>query len=266
LIVDDNETNRQILKLHFESWGMKVLLSASGAETLALMKGVVEQPVIAVFDMQMPGMDGIELADIFKSDELLSKIPLLLLSSTGDMEHIPKNLFVSRLSKPVKLKLLFDEVLNIISELTRKSRMNEAAFTLDQGLGQRLPLKILIAEDNIVNQKLAISLLNMMGYRVDSVMNGKEVLDILGEKDFDIIFMDIQMPEMNGIEATIRIFETIPVEKQPLVIAITANAMVGDREKCLEVGMVDYMAKPIKIAELQKMIEKWGAERLAQRL
>jgi CheY-like chemotaxis protein len=143
--------------------------------------------------------------------------------------------------------------------------MNEAAFTLDQGLGQRLPLKILIAEDNLVNQKLAISLLNMMGYRVDSVMNGKEVLDILSQKDFDIIFMDIQMPEMNGIEATIKIFETIPVEKQPLVIAITANAMVGDREKCLEVGMVDYMAKPIKIAELQRMIEKWGAERLRQR-
>lgn len=265
LIVDDNETNRQILKLHFESWGMKVLLSASGAEALTIMKEVDEYPVIAVFDMQMPGMDGIELAEIFKSDELLSKIPLILLSSTGDLERIPQNLFLSRLSKPVKLKLLFDEVLNIISELTRKTRMNEAAFTLDQGLGQRLPLKILIAEDNLVNQKLAISLLNMMGYRVDSVMNGKEVLDILSQKDFDIIFMDIQMPEMNGIEATIKIFETIPVEKQPLVIAITANAMVGDREKCLEVGMVDYMAKPIKIAELQRMIEKWGAERLRQR-
>lgn len=266
LIVDDNETNRQILKLHFESWGMKVLLSASGADTLTLMNGVIEQPVIAIFDMQMPGMDGIELADKFKSDELLSKIPIILLSSTGDMERIPRNLFISRLSKPVKLKLLFDEVLNIISELTRKSRMNEAAFTLDQGLGQRLPLKILIAEDNIVNQKLAISLLNMMGYRVDSVMNGKEVLDILSKKDFDIIFMDIQMPEMNGIEATEMIIKTIPLEKQPLIIAITANAMVGDREKCLEVGMVDYMAKPIKITELQKMIEKWGAERQAQRI
>lgn len=245
---------------------MKVVLSASGPEALTIMQNVDNFPVIAVFDMQMPGMDGIELAGKFKSDELLSNIPLVLLSSTGDMERIPQNLFVSRLSKPVKLKLLFDEVLIIISELTRKSRMNEAAFTLDQTLGQRLPLKILIAEDNIVNQKLAISLLNMMGYRVDSVMNGKEVLDILSQKDFDIIFMDIQMPEMNGIEATEMIIKTIPVEKQPLVIAITANAMVGDREKCLEVGMVDYMAKPIKIAELQKMIEKWGAEKLAQRI
>ena len=142
--------------------------------------------------------------------------------------------------------------------------MGDIAFVLDHGLGKRLPLRILIAEDNLVNQKLAVSLLSLMGYLVDAVENGKEVLEILDKKDFDIILMDIQMPEMDGIEATEKILETIPLEKQPLVIAITANAMSGDREKCLAVGMVDYMAKPVKINELQKIIEKWGEVILAK--
>lgn len=258
LIVDDNQTNLQILKFHFESWGMKPLLANSGERAIKLVSSMVDLPVIAVFDMQMPVMDGIQLAQKFKSNRLLSKIPLILLSSTGDMETIPHDLFVSRLSKPIRLKSLFNEVEIVISDLTRKTRMEEAAFILDQGLGKRLPLRILIAEDNLVNQKLTISLLKLMGYRVDAVINGKEVLEILEEKDFDIILMDIQMPEMNGIEATEKIMETIPLEKQPLVIALTANAMAGDRENCLEAGMVDYMAKPVKINELQKMIEKWG--------
>lgn len=264
LIVDDNQTNLQILKLRFESWGMKPLLANSGAQAMNLVSEMSDLPVIAIFDMQMPEMDGIQLAQNFKADGLLSKIPLILLSSTGDMEIIPKGLFVSRLSKPIKLKSLFDEVLNVSSELTRKTKMENNIFVLDQGLGKRLPLRILIAEDNLVNQKLTISLLNLMGYRVDAVENGKEVLEILDQKDYDIILMDIQMPEMDGIEATEKIIETIPAEKQPKVIALTANAMVGDRDKCLEAGMVDYMAKPVKINELQKMIEKWGEVILAK--
>lgn len=137
--------------------------------------------------------------------------------------------------------------------------MEETAFVLDHGLGKRLPLRILIAEDNLLNQKLTISLLNLMGYQVDAVENGREVLEILGEKDYDIILMDVQMPEMDGIEATEKIIETIFLEKQPRVIALTANAMSGDRDICLKAGMVDYMAKPVKLKELQKMIEKWGA-------
>ena len=142
--------------------------------------------------------------------------------------------------------------------------MEESGYILDQGLGKRLPLRILIAEDNLVNQKLVISLLNLMGYQVDAVGNGKEVLDILDKKDFDIILMDIQMPEMDGIEATEKIIETIPIDKQPKVIAVTANSMAEDREKCLKAGMVDYMAKPILLYELQKMIEKWGEVILAK--
>lgn len=136
---------------------------------------------------------------------------------------------------------------------------------IDVNMSQRLPLRILVAEDNLVNQKLAISLLNLMGYKVDAVLNGAEVLKIMNEKEYDIILMDLQMPEMNGIEATIRIREIYPPEKQPHIIAITANAMLGDREKCLAAGMVDYMSKPIKIYELQAALEKWGSLKLAAR-
>jgi signal transduction histidine kinase/CheY-like chemotaxis protein len=262
LIVDDNQTNRQILKLHFESWGMKPFLVESGQEALQLMADSEILPEIAILDMQMPEMDGIQLAKLFKASAILSKIPLILLSSTGDIESIPPHLFVAQLSKPTKLNALYEEVLDVITDLARKNKMNESQSILDPGLSNRIPLRILIAEDNKVNQKLAISLLNLMGYRVDAVSDGTQVLEILRKQDFDLILMDIQMPEMNGIEATVKIMETIPPEKQPYIIALTANAMVGDREKCLNSGMVDYMAKPIKINELQAMIKKWGSKRL----
>ncbi|KAF0200877.1 MAG: multi-sensor hybrid histidine [Bacteroidetes bacterium] len=262
LIVDDNQTNRQILKLHFESWGMKPFLVESGQDALQLMADSESLPEIAILDMQMPEMDGIQLAQLFKASAVLSKIPLILLSSTGDIESIPPRLFAAQLSKPIKLKALYEEVLNVITDLTKKNKMNESQSSLDSGLSVRIPLRILIAEDNMVNQKLAMSLLSLMGYKVEAVVNGRQVLDILEKQDFDLILMDIQMPEMNGIEATVKIIETIPIEKQPFIIALTANAMVGDREKCLDAGMVDYMAKPIKINELQAMIEKWGTKKM----
>lgn len=262
LIVDDNQTNRQILKLHFESWGMKPYLVESGQEALQLLADSEIIPEIAILDMQMPEMDGIQLAKLFKASTSLSKIPLILLSSTGDIESIPPRLFAVQLSKPIKLKALYEEVLNVITDLSKSNKMNDYQSSLDSGLSARIPLRILIAEDNLVNQKLAMSLLNLMGYRVEAVVNGRQVLEILEKQDFDLILMDIQMPEMNGIEATVKIMEMLPPEKQPYIIALTANAMVGDREKCLNSGMVDYMAKPIKIKELQAMIEKWGSKKM----
>lgn len=258
MIVDDNQTNRQILKLHFESWGMVPVLAESGKQALELLQDSKKLPDLAVLDMQMPEMDGIKLAQLLKTRSDLSQIPLILLSSSGDIDNIPAYLFASRLSKPIKMKALFDQVLNVITDISKKNHMSESQFTLDPTLGQRIPLRILIAEDNMVNQKLAMSLLNLMGYRVEAVVNGRQVVDILKVKKFDIILMDIQMPEMNGIEATEWIIYNMPADDQPLVIAITANAMVGDREKCLDAGMVDYMAKPIKVNELQAMLEKWG--------
>lgn len=265
LIVDDNQTNCQILKLHFESWGMKPVIADSGQAALSLLEteGAFH---IAVLDYQMPGMDGVQLARKIRRMGRYEKLPLILLSSSGDHEQHSAGLFDARLLKPVRIKGLFDEVLHIMTDIEKRRKMAEPQTNqIDVNLSQRLPLRILIAEDNLVNQKLAISLLNLMGYKVDAVLNGAEVLKIMNEKEYDIILMDLQMPELNGIEATIRIREIYPPEKQPHIIAITANAMLGDREKCLEAGMVDYMSKPIKIFELQAALEKWGALKLESR-
>lgn len=258
LIVDDNQTNRQILKLQFETWGLLPTLAASGTEALSILDNDASFDLI-ILDLQMPGMDGIELAGKIKTIETEISAPLILLSSSGDLGSINGDLFSGQLSKPIRLKELFKEVLQIMSESTKKESNSQKQSEIDFSLSTRFPLNILIAEDNLVNQKLTISLLNLMGYKVDSVINGREAVEILSEKDFDIILMDIQMPEMSGIEATEVIRETIPIDKQPLIIALTANALVGDREKCLEVGMVDYMAKPINISQLQNMIIKWGS-------
>jgi PAS domain S-box-containing protein len=257
LIVDDNQTNRHILRLQFDSWGMKSLLAASGSEALDIINTENKFDLI-VLDLQMPEMDGIELAGKIKNIEQKGTAPLLLLSSSGDLGYIKGDLFSGQLSKPVRLKELFQEVLHIMSETIKKENNTDKHGEIDFALSSRLPLRILIAEDNLVNQKLTISLLNLMGYRVDAVINGLEAVNILYEKDFDIILMDIQMPEMSGIEATLKIREIFPASKQPLIIALTANAMVGDREICIESGMVDYMAKPINIYQLQEMIIKWG--------
>ena len=265
LIVDDNQTNCQILKLHFESWGMKPFIADSGQAALAVLENESAFH-IAVLDYQMPAMDGVQLARKIRRMGRYEKLPLILLSSSGDHEQHSAGLFDARLLKPVRIKGLFDEVLHIMTDIEKRRKMAEPQTNqIDVNMSQRLPLRILVAEDNLVNQKLAISLLNLMGYKVDAVLNGAEVLKIMNEKEYDIILMDLQMPEMNGIEATIRIREIYPPEKQPHIIAITANAMLGDREKCLAAGMVDYMSKPIKIYELQAALEKWGSLKLAAR-
>ncbi len=263
LIVDDNQTNRQILRLQFDSWGMIPVLAASGEEALVTIDSEAIFDLI-VLDLQMPGMDGIELAGKIKNINLKGKTPLLLLSSSGDLGYIKGGLFAGQLSKPVRLKELFQEVLHIMTETSKNEKKVEKQGEIDFSLSSRFPLRILIAEDNMVNQKLTISLLNLMGYKVESVLNGREAVNILYEKNFDVILMDIQMPEMSGIEATIKIKELFPVSKQPIIIALTANAMAGDREKCIESGMVDYMSKPINIGQLQELIIKWGTYLLNQ--
>lgn len=263
LIVDDNQTNRQILRLQFESWGFVPSLAASGVEALSTIETEATYDLI-VLDLQMPEMDGIELAGRIRNIRLKGVAPLLLLSSSGDLNYSAGQLFAGQLSKPVRQKVLFQEVLQIMTEASKREKNEEKSAEIDFSLSTRFPLRILIAEDNLVNQKLAISILNIMGYNVDAVVNGNEAVEILHRKDFDIILMDIQMPELSGIEATIKIKESIPVSRQPHIIAVTANAMSGDREKCLEAGMVDYMAKPIVIKQLQEMIIKWGSVILNQ--
>lgn len=260
LIVDDNETNRHIFSLQFESWGMIPFTAKSGQEALEMIDENEEPFELAVVDMQMPSMDGLELGKIIKSIPFKGDIPMIMLTSLGKINKLPTEIFDAQLSKPIKLAELFEEVLRVIAE-TRNRRNNLADHNIDKELADKLPMRILLAEDNITNQDLVITLLNKMGYKIDAVENGRKVLEMLDRKKYDIILMDIQMPVMNGMEATKIICERYPEPERPKIIAITANAMPGDRERYLNAGMVDYLPKPIKFKDVQSVLIKWGKKK-----
>lgn len=260
LIVDDNETNRHIFTLQFESWGMIPYTARSGQEALEIIEEQEEPFELAVVDMQMPSMDGLELGKIIKSMPFKGDIPMIMLTSLGKINKLPTEIFDAQLSKPIKLAELFEEVLRVIAE-TRNRRNNMADHNIDKNLAEKLPMRILLAEDNITNQDLVITLLSKMGYKIDAVENGRKVLEMLERKKYDIILMDIQMPVMNGMEATKAICERYPEDERPKIIAITANAMSGDRERYLSAGMVDYLPKPIKFMDVQSVLIKWGKKK-----
>lgn len=262
LIVDDNEINRHILKVQFESWGMIPTLAVSGPHALSIL-GEKNDFSLGVIDFQMPEMDGEQLAIEIKKNHAF---PLMLLTSSGETKPSYNKLFSSQLSKPVRHKEMFQEVIRVRTEKFRSEERVSTENSIDESLYSKYPLKILVAEDNLVNQKLVMSLLSKMGYSVQSVMNGKEAFDTISKKEFDIVLMDIQMPEMTGIEATIKIKQEIPTERQPLIIALTANAMIEDKEKCFECGMVDYMSKPINLKILQNTLIKWGSHLKKEKL
>ncbi|MBK6964560.1 MAG: response regulator [Bacteroidales bacterium] len=260
LIVDDNETNRHIFTLQFESWGMIPITAKSGPEALAVIEEDDEPFDLAVIDMQMPTMDGLELGRAIKALPFKGDVPMIMLTSLGKIAKLPAEIFDSQLSKPIKLAELFEEVLRVIAE-SRSKRSNLADHNIDKNLSAKLPMRILLAEDNITNQDLVITLLSKMGYKIDAVENGRKVLEMLDRKKYDIILMDIQMPVMNGMEATKIICEKFPEHDRPKIIAITANAMPGDRERYLNAGMVDYLPKPIKFKDVQSVLIKWGKKK-----
>jgi CheY-like chemotaxis protein len=206
---------------------------------------------VAVLDMHMPEMDGVELAKhIHSRDE---KIPLVLFSSLGRREadlDDDASLFAAYLTKPIKQSQLFDTFAGLFSDVKPSEvQPKSERIKLDPGLAARYPLKILLAEDNAVNQKLALRLLEQMGYRADVASNGLEAVESVARQKYDVVLMDVQMPEMDGLEATRQIVSTLP-DARPHIIGLTANAMQGDREACLEAGMQDYIAKPIRVDEL----------------
>ncbi len=253
LIVDDNATNRQILKLQAESWGMLTRAAESGFEALDwLSQG--ESFDIAILDMQMPKMDGLTLAAEIRSLPDYQKLPLIVLTSIGNPEtenHAPQIDFTAFLPKPIKQSHLYNVLLQLLSgqPIQVKPDRPTPARSNPQ-LAQQLPLRILVAEDNIVNQKVALQLLQQIGYRADVANNGLEVLEALHHQSYDVVLMDVQMPKMDGLAATRRICQEWRHAARPRIIAMTANAMQGDREECLNAGMDDYVTKPIRVEEL----------------
>jgi len=259
LIVDDNATNRLILTRQLEMWQMQPKATESPFEALEWISGE-EHFDLAVLDMQMPEMDGLRLAtEIRNLNTASSKLPLIMLTSLGrrEVNHEAGD-FAAFLNKPIKPSSLFDVLVGIITGQPTKvvERGKEGQIKYDASMGKGAPLRILLAEDNANNQKLATLILKRLGYQADLAGNGLEALQSLKRQVYDVVLMDVQMPEMDGLEATRRIRSEIALERQPRIIAMTANAMQGDREMCLEAGMDDYISKPIRIEELVRGLSK----------
>ncbi len=255
LVVDDNATNRRILTLQTQAWGMLPRAAASGAEALAwLQRG--DPFDVAILDMHMPGMDGVELANEIRKLEAArpgaARLPLVLSSSLGGRESARESKeFAAVLAKPLRQSALFDVLMTLFAEQTPAvARPAPERATRGPEIAAAHPLRILLAEDVVVNQKLALRLLSQMGYRADLAANGLEVLQAVARQPYDVILMDVQMPEMDGLEASRRLCAELSSGRRPRIIAMTANAMEGDREMCLAAGMDDYISKPIRVEEL----------------
>ena len=250
LVVDDNETSRNLLRLNLESWGMKVVDADGALSALRLVRK--ERFDLALLDYQMPQMDGVELAREIGYIAKEERLPLLLLCTLGvHLEPPEHDLFAGRLLKPIRTSQLFDQISSLFSEAANLPAASSSHRTPERSLGERLPLRILLAEDNVVNQRVAALFLQKLGYRVDIVANGVEAVAALERQVYDVVFMDVQMPEMDGMQATRLIRSKFPQnEKSPHIIAMTAHALAGDKERCLQAGMNDYIKKPIDLASL----------------
>ena len=254
LIVDDNATNRRILALQAGKWGMRSRDTESPGEALAWLSADAstrESFDLAILDMHMPEMDGLELARRIRA--LDAKLPLVLFSSLGRREAGDvESMFSAYLAKPVRQSQLFDTLVSLLAHdaVARPQVAKAATSKLDAGMAARHPLRILLAEDNVVNQKLAMRLLQQMGYRADLASNGIEAVESVERQAYDVVLMDVQMPELDGLDATRRIRALGAAHDSLRIVAMTANAMQGDREMCMDAGMDDYLTKPIRVERL----------------
>ena len=269
LVVDDNDTNRQLLITLLSNWGCRYDTAADGATALGMLQEYHEagDPFqIALIDYNMPGMDGLTLAHLIREnpnniDTLL--VMLTSLGTRGESAKLQEAGFSAYLAKPIRQQQLHDCLSLLIG---RKS----ADLPVEEGLITRHTLReahrhttrILLAEDNPVNQAVAIAILKKMGYRADVVANGLEAVEALSRIPYDLVLMDCQMPEMDGFEATatIRGNASAVINHQVPIIAMTANAMTGDRERCIMAGMNDYLSKPVKPKDLEQLLDKWLTE------
>jgi two-component system, sensor histidine kinase and response regulator len=269
--VDDNATNRRILLEMLANWGMRAAAVDSGRAALAELRRAVERGepfCLALVDAMMPEMDGFELVERIRKSPELAKAAIMMLSSAGGPRDVARSRELGMsayLTKPIKQSDLLDAILTTLSKTGTIEASPKPSGPPEPAMASNLPpLHILLAEDNAVNQRLAVSLLEKRGHKVVVAGNGREALAALERESFDVILMDVQMPEMDGFEATraIRGLEDSSDGRRAPgstphvpIIAMTAHAMKGDRERCLEAGMDSYVSKPIRAQELFRVIE-----------
>jgi CheY-like chemotaxis protein len=257
LIVDDNATNRRILVAQTARWGMVPRETGSPLEALGWLTAG-ERFDIALFDLLMPDLDGLELSERVRAlldADGSARLPIVILSSIGvrEREDAPISAW---LAKPVKPSALHDTIATVLlGDAVARPAPRPASEPADGRLGERHPLRILLAEDNPVNQKLALRLLAQLAYEPDVAGDGLQTIAALEDRAFDVVLMDVQMPELDGLEATRRIRARWP-DRPVWIVAMTANAMAGDREACLAAGMNDYISKPIRPTELAAALER----------
>jgi signal transduction histidine kinase/DNA-binding response OmpR family regulator len=277
LVVDDNETNRKIVHEQILSWGMKNGMAEDGHSALKMLREAAERDEsynLAILDLDMPGIDGMELASRIKADPAIASTQLILLTSLGlrgEAEQARRVGFAAYLTKPVRQSKLYDAIATVMDELpveeepermsahesptivTRHSLEDAKAHSLER----RARAHVLVAEDNAVNQKVAARMLERLGYRAVVAANGLEAVEAFSRIPYAAVLMDVQMPEMDGYEATAQIRRREGQGRRTPIIAMTANAMQGDREEALEAGMDDYLPKPVKAEELEAVLERW---------
>ena len=250
LLVDDHPASLEILVRQLSAWQMIPVAVTSGAAALELVDAG-ELFDLAILDRYMPEMDGLEVAARLRKSDRGAKLPLVMVSSVEHSASQVKDLqFAALLAKPVKQRLLHNTLINILAQDAPTIQPERLASRYDPTLAARLPLRILLAEDNVVNQKVGIHILARLGYRADVVANGLEVLQALENVPYDVILMDVQMPEMDGLETTRRIIQQWSVGQRPYIIAMTAHALTGDDKTFLAAGMDDYISKPVQVDSL----------------
>jgi signal transduction histidine kinase/CheY-like chemotaxis protein len=256
LVVDDNEVNRRILRRQLQSWGMEVACLADGLSALARLEAG-EQYDFVLLDFNMPGMDGVAVCAAIQSRLGEAGPPVVLLTSRGGVRSLAGVRVAARMTKPVKPREL-QQVLGQVLRFRHVAPADPAKFAsaFDRDFARRHPMRLLVAEDNAVNRKVLLLMLDKLGYRADPVANGMEALEGLARQPYDLVVMDMQMPEMDGLEATRRLRACVPATETPYVLALTANARKEDYHACIQAGMHDFLSKPMRIDDLMAALER----------
>lgn len=248
LIIDDHAKSREVLRRMVESWGMIAEEAANATQAVELVRSVSFD--VALVDFSLPEMNGIELTRILQKLPGATSLPCALLGSKSTLdEAATESRFAFRLVKPIRESSLLQQISDLLTD-ARPSQVPPARAST-KSIGEAHPLRILVAEDNAVNQKVALLFLQKLGYRADVVSNGREAIAAVERLPYDVVLMDVQMPEIDGLEATRAILARPSSTPHPQIIAMTAHAISGDRERCLEAGMVDYVNKPVELVTLR---------------